>query len=292
MAKAQVNKVEIEFDTFGNPSKPALVLVMGLGLQMIAWPEAVCDEFAAMGFFVVRFDNRDCGLSTKFDSYGVPNIFAGLAGDRSTAPYSLADMADDTVALMDHLGVEAAHLVGVSMGGMIAQQAVIDHPTRFLSLCSMLSSTGAKGVGQPSNEVVAALLQPGGDDRDTAIERSLEISRAISSEKYFNKDSELELMARSYDRNYCPEGVMRQLMAVVTSSDRTVALKKVTIPTIVIHGLADRLVNPSGGIATASSIPDARLLAFEGMAHEVPESLWPEVRKALLWNMNRASSAG
>ncbi|MDA8271940.1 MAG: alpha/beta hydrolase, partial [Actinomycetota bacterium] len=160
MQKAEVDEIEIEFDTFGDRRSPALVLVMGLGTQMIAWPESICNEFANAGFFVVRFDNRDCGLSTKFDSYGIPSIFAGLAGDRSSASYSLVDMANDTVGLMDFLRIEAAHIVGVSMGGMIAQQAVIDHPERVLSLCSIMASTGAENVGQPSSEVVAALLRP------------------------------------------------------------------------------------------------------------------------------------
>lgn len=289
MAKAEVDNIEIEFDTFGDPRSPALVLVMGLATQMIAWPESVCSEFANAGFFVVRFDNRDCGLSTKFDSYGVPNIFAGLAGDGSTAPYSLVDMANDTVGLMDVLRIEVAHVVGVSMGGMIAQQAVIDHPDRFLSLCSIMASTGANDVGQPSKEVVAAFLQPGGDDRETSIQQALEMVRVISSEKYFDLEMELEQITRSYDRNYCPDGVMRQLMAILVSPDRTKALTKVAVPTLVIHGLADRLVDPSGGYATASAIPGAKLLTFEGMAHELPMPLWGEVRDAIMENIARAN---
>ncbi len=289
MQKAEVDEIEIEFDTFGDRRSPALVLVMGLGTQMIAWPESICNEFANAGFFVVRFDNRDCGLSTKFDSYGIPSIFAGLAGDRSSASYSLVDMANDTVGLMDFLRIEAAHIVGVSMGGMIAQQAVIDHPERVLSLCSIMASTGAENVGQPSSEVVAALLRPGGDDRESSIQQALEMARVISSEKYFDPEMELEQISRSYDRNYCPDGVVRQLMAILVSPNRTEALRKVAVPTLVIHGLADKLVDPSGGYATASAIRGAKLLTFEGMAHELPMVLWGEVSDAIMENIARAN---
>lgn len=289
MAKATIGSIQLEFETFGDPENPALVLIMGLAMQMIAWPDEVCENWARLGFFVVRFDNRDSGLSTKFDSSGAPNIFAGLMGDASTAAYSLADMGNDVVGLMDHLNIQRAHVVGVSMGGMIAQQAVIDHPERFLSMCCMMSSTGAKDVGQPSMEVVTALLEPAGTDREAAIAQALETSRVISSSKYFDRDKELELIKRSYDRNFCPDGVMRQLMAVVVSPDRTEALTNVSIPTLVIHGLADKLVDPSGGFATASAIPDSKILTFEGMAHEVPEALWGEISDAVLANIKRST---
>lgn len=290
MTKAQANDIEIEFDTFGDPGNPAIILIMGLSVQMIAWPETICNELADSGFCVVRFDNRDCGLSTKFDSFGVPNIFAGVAGDASTAAYSLLDMADDVVGLMDFLDVKAAHVVGVSMGGMIAQQAVIDHPKRFMSLCSIMANTGATNVGQPSPEIIAALLKPAGRDRETSIAAALEVSRAISSERYFDREKELELVTASYDRSFCPDGIMRQLMAILVSPDRTEALRKVTVPTLVIHGLADRLVDPSGGYATASAIPDSKILTFEGMAHELPESVWRDVRDAILENIHRAAT--
>ena len=292
MTQAQSNEIELEFDTFGDSQRPAIMLIMGLGQQMIAWPEPLCNGLASEGFYVVRFDNRDSGLSTKFESFGVPNILAGLSGDGSGTPYSLVDMADDTVGLMDYLDIKTAHVVGVSMGGMIAQQAVIDSPDRFLSMCSMISSTGARDVGQPSAEVVAALMRLGGADNGNAVESSLEASKVISSRKYFDQMTERKLITTSYERNYCPGGFMRQLMATVTATDRTAQLREVSIPTLVIHGLADKLVDPSGGIATARAIPDARLLAFEGMAHELPVPLWPEIRGAILANIRRAAVSG
>ncbi|TAN28906.1 MAG: alpha/beta hydrolase, partial [Actinomycetota bacterium] len=200
----------------------------------------------------------------------------------------LIDMANDAVGLMDFLDIETAHLVGISMGGMIAQQAVIDHPGRFLSLCSMISTTGARDVGQPSPELVAAIMRPMGIGREANIAASLEISRAISSVRYFDEAKELDLIVRSYDRSYCPDGVLRQLMAILISPDRTESLRKIGIPTLVIHGLADKLVDPSGGFATAAAIPNARIVTFEEMAHEVPESLWDEIRDAILSNIERA----
>ncbi len=288
MAKAQANGIDIEFDVFGDRENPAIILIMGLGAQMIAWPVAICNELADSGFRVVRFDNRDCGLSTKFDSVGLPKIFAGVAGDASTAAYSLIDMADDVVGLMDFLEVKAAHVVGISMGGMIAQQAVIDHPKRFLSLCSIMANTGAANVGQPSPEIIAALLKPAGRDRETSIAAELETSRVISSERYFDREKALALVTKSYDRCFCPDGLTRQLMAILVSPDRTEALGKIAIPALVIHGLADRLVDPSGGYATAWAIPDSKILTFEGMAHELPEAVWRDVRDAILENIYRA----
>ncbi|NNN18486.1 MAG: alpha/beta hydrolase [Acidimicrobiaceae bacterium] len=290
MAKAQANGIEIEFDTFGNQANPALLLIMGLGVQMIAWPEAACRQLAEFGLFVIRFDNRDCGLSTKFDSFGLPNIFAGMAGDTSSAAYTLADMAKDAIGLLDYLNIDAAHVVGISMGGMIAQQAVIDNPTRFLSLCSIISTTGAKDVGQPSPAAINALIQPLGHDREASISRGLEIAKVISSVKYFNEAQERDLITRSYDRNYCPAGVARQLMAILISPDRSESLRKLNIPTVVIHGLDDKLVDPSGGYATASAIPNAKLITFDDMAHEIPEILWDDIREAILANIRSAST--
>lgn len=288
MTKANLDSVEIEFDTFGDPSKPCLLLVMGLGVQMIAWPEEVCQELAGGGFFVVRFDNRDCGLSTKFENAGVPNLFAGLMGDSSTAAYTLKDMAGDAVGLMDFLEIESANIVGISMGGMIAQQAVIDHPSRFVSLCSIMSTTGASDVGQPSPEVINALLQPIAQDRESAIERSVEISKVISSHLYFDEERVRDLATRSYDRCNCPDGVARQLMAILVSPDRTEALKEVKIPTLVIHGLADKFVDPSGGIATADAVAGSKLITLNDMAHDIPVPLWPTIRDAIIENAYRA----
>lgn len=282
MAIAKINQVQIAYDTFGSAVNPALVLILGLGVQMIAWPDEICMELADSGFYVIRFDNRDSGLSTNFDEYGLPNLLAGLAGDDSTAPYRLSDMAKDCVDLLGYLGVVQAHVVGVSMGGMIAQQAVINFPDRFLSLCSIMSTTGSREVGQASPEAVSALLQPVAQDKESAIARSVEISRVIASSKYFDPERARDLAVRSYERNHNPNGVARQLMAILVSPDRTSDLQKVEIPTLVIHGLADRLVDLSGGIATANAIPNAKFMTIEDMGHDIPIELWPIVRDAIV----------
>lgn len=288
MAQAAANGVTLEFDTFGDTSNPAMLMIMGLGVQMIVWDDRACKELADSGYFVIRFDNRDCGLSTKFDSFGIPDILAGLVGDDSTAGYSLIDMARDAVGLLDFLNIKAAHVVGISMGGMIAQQAVIDYPDRFLSLCSIMSSTGSREVGQPSPEAIGALLQPMAQDRETSIARSIAAARVIGSPAYFNEKKALEIIERSYDRGHYPDGVARQLMAILVSPDRTEALRKVSIPTLVIHGLSDKLVDPSGGYATANAIPNSRLLTFEGLGHDLPDQLWPEFLDAIVANAKRA----
>lgn len=287
MAKANSNGFELEFQTFGKRSDPSMLLVLGLGVQMIAWPDLACLELADSGFHVIRFDNRDCGLSTKFESAGLPNLFAGLAGDRSSAAYTLEDMARDSVGLLDYLNISEAHVVGVSMGGMIAQRAVIDFPDRFLSLSSIMSTTGSREVGQPSPEAVAALMQPLGQGRDAAILRSLEIDRVISSPRYFDEKRALDLICRSYDRCFYPQGAARQLMSVLIAGDRTDELKSVKVPTLVIHGLQDKLIDPSGGYATAEAISGSRLLTFGEMGHDIPPELWPEVRNAIIDNARR-----
>lgn len=286
MAIAQIDQIEIAYDTFGDATDPALLLIMGLGVQMIAWPDEICMELADFGFYVIRFDNRDSGLSTNYDDYGLPDLLAGFAGDASSAPYLLSDMAKDCIDLLGYLGVTQAHVVGVSMGGMIAQQAVIDFPDRFLSLCSIMSTTGSKEVGQPSPEAVNALLQPMAQDKESAIARSVGTSRVIASPKYFDPDRARDLAVRSYERNHNPDGVARQLMAILVSPDRTSELQKVKIPTLVIHGQLDPLVDLSGGIATANAIPNARLMIIEDMGHDIPIELWPIVRDAIVAHVN------
>lgn len=284
MAKAKANGIDLEFETFGKSSDAALLLILGLGVQMIAWPDDACSELADAGFYVIRFDNRDCGLSTKFESAGLPNLFAGLGGDSSSAAYTLGDLACDTVGLLDHLAIISAHVVGISMGGMIAQRAVIDFPDRFLSVCSIMSTTGSSEVGQPSAEAIAVLMQPMGQDREATILRSLETDRLISSPRYFDEQRALDLIRRSYDRSFYPQGTARQLMTVLIAADRTNELKSVKIPTLVIHGLQDKLIDPSGGYATADAVSGSRLLIFDEMGHDIPPELWPEAREAIIAN--------
>jgi len=284
--------VEIEYDTFGDPAAPALLLVMGLGAQMIAWDEELCERLVERGFFVIRYDNRDIGLSTKFDDGPQPDLTALLSGDGSSAPYLLADMADDAVGLLDALGIARAHIVGASMGGMIVQSIAIAHPERVLSVCSVMSTTGARDVGQPTPEAMGALLVPPADSREQAIEQSVAGSRVISSTGYpFDEERVRERAGAAYDRSYNPAGMGRQLAAILASPDRTEALGHVELPTVVIHGDIDPLVTLSGGQATAAAIPGAELLVMPGMGHDLPLGLWGSVVDAIAKNAERATGA-
>ena len=292
MPRAKANGVEIEYDTFGDPAAPALLLVMGLGAQMIAWDEELCERLVERGFFVIRYDNRDIGLSTKFDDGPQPDLSALLSGDGSSAPYLLADMADDAVGLLDALGIARAHIVGASMGGMIVQSIAIAHPERVLSVCSVMSTTGARDVGQPTPEAMGALLVPPADSREQAIEQSVAGSRVISSTGYpFDEERVRERAGAAYDRSYNPAGMGRQLAAILASPDRTEALGHVELPTVVIHGDIDPLVTLSGGQATAAAIPGAELLVMPGMGHDLPLGLWGSVVDAIAKNAERATGA-
>jgi pimeloyl-ACP methyl ester carboxylesterase len=260
-------------------------MIMGLGSQMIAWDERLCRLLADEGFHVVRYDNRDAGLSTFLDSGPQPDLGAVLGGDGSSATYLIADLADDAVGLLDFLGVHRAHLVGASMGGMIAQQVVIDHPERVLSLCSIMSSRDYPKVGPPSEEAWAVLTHPRSDGRDAAIEGNMASSRAISSPGYPREEQELRAsVTRAYDRCSRTDGIGRQLAAVFASPDRTPALAAVTAPTLVIHGEDDPLVDISGGRATAEAVPHAELLTLPGMGHDLPAALWPRLSAAIAAN--------
>ena len=292
MPRAKANGVEIEYDTFGDPAAPALLLVMGLGAQMIAWDEELCERLVERGFFVIRYDNRDIGLSTKFDDGPQPDLTALLSGDGSSAPYLLADMADDAVGLLDALGIARAHIVGASMGGMIVQSIAIAHPERVLSVCSVMSTTGARDVGQPTPEAMGALLVPPADSREQAIEQSVAGSLVISSTGYpFDEERVRERAGAAYDRSYNPAGMGRQLAAILASPDRTEALGHVELPTVVIHGDIDPLVTLSGGQATAAAIPGAELLVMPGMGHDLPLGLWGSVVDAIAKNAERATGA-
>lgn len=290
MPRLHANDIEIEYDTFGDPAAPALVLIMGLATQMIAWREPFCQLLADRGFHVIRFDNRDIGLSTLIEGGPRPDLLAALGGDTSSASYTLDDMADDTAALMDGLRIDAAHVVGASMGGMVAQALAIRHPQRVLSLTSIMSTTGDQAVGQPTPEALALILQPAPADRDAAVERSVELFRVVGSEgELFDEEGVRDIAARSWDRSHSREGVARQLLAIVASGDRTEGLRHVTAPALVIHGDADGLVTPDGGAATAAAIPGARLLTFPRMGHDLPRQLWPEFVDAIVEVAGRAA---
>jgi len=277
--------IRIEYETMGDPGDPCLLLVMGLGGQLIAWDTELCERFADRGFFVIRYDNRDVGLSMDFEGSPAPDLAALLGGDGSSAPYLLADMADDAVGLLDSLRIAAAHVVGVSMGGMIVQQLVIDHPERVLSLCSIMSTTGDPSVGQPSDEALTVLLEPPPPDRAGYLDHEVAVWRVISSPGYpFDEQRIRDRGGASYDRRFLPAGVGRQLAAIIASPDRTERLGRVKVPTLVIHGDGDVLVNQSGGRATTAAIPGAQLLIMPGMGHDLLPVVWDTIVDAVVKN--------
>jgi pimeloyl-ACP methyl ester carboxylesterase len=285
----RVGDVDIAYETFGDPSKPALLLVMGLATQMIAWHEDFCAELAGHGFHVIRFDNRDVGRSSAMREVPVPTLRQLALRSKKAAGYTLSDMAGDAVGLLDHLGIERAHVVGASMGGMIAQTIAIEHPQRVLSLCSIMSNAGARWSGQPKLATYRVLLGTPPKDRDKFIDHVLKMYRVIGSPGFDRDEDDLrDIAARSYDRGRNPAGSGRQLAAIIASGDRTSRLRGVSAPTVVIHGTKDRLVSPSGGRATAKAIPGARLVTIEGMGHDLPRATWPRLIGAIAENAARA----
>jgi pimeloyl-ACP methyl ester carboxylesterase len=287
-AMAQVGDVELCYETFGDPGDPALLLVMGLATQMLGWHADFCAALAERGFFVIRFDNRDIGRSSRMAGRP-PTLQQLVLRSRAAAGYSLDDMAADGVGLLDHLGIERAHVVGASMGGMIAQTLAARHPSRVLSLVSIMSNTGALWSGQPALRMYPVLLRPRPTDREGFVEASLRTFAAIGSPGFGRDEEDLRLMAaESYDRGHDPASAGRQLAAIVASGDRTPLLRTITAPALVIHGTADRLVRPSGGRATARAIPGAMLMLVEGMGHDLPRGAWPQILDAITANATRA----
>jgi pimeloyl-ACP methyl ester carboxylesterase len=284
------NGIELEYETFGDPAAAPLLLIAGLDAQMISWDDRFCRLLAAAGFLVIRFDNRDNGLSAKLDDAPAPDIGALLTGNTSSAPYRLADMAADAAGLLTALGYRQAHVVGASMGGMIAQCMAIDYPDRVLSLCSIMSTTGAPGVGEPADGILDALMAPAPGGRDQVIETWITGARLIGSPGYaFDDRAARELAARCYDRSFCPQGTARQFAAILASPDRTDGLRQLTIPALVIHGDSDPLVGPSGGAATAAAIPGSEMLVIQGMGHDLPACVWKSVTSAIAANARQAT---
>jgi pimeloyl-ACP methyl ester carboxylesterase len=289
----RVGDIEICFETFGDPADPALLLVMGLGTQMLGWHEDFCADLAGRGFQVIRYDNRDIGRSTILSSAPVPTLGQIVRRDKRAASYTLAEMAADGVGLLDHLGIERAHLVGVSMGGMIAQTIAARRPERVLSLTSIMSSTGSRWRGQPALKTYRQFLRPVSTDRATYIAQTAALFDIIGSPGFDRADEDLRsLLGAMYDRGHDPGSVTRQLAAILASGDRTAELRHITAPTLVIHGTADKLVAPSGGRATARAIPGARLLMIDGMGHDLPRGAWPQLIDAIVENTRRAAPAG
>ncbi len=275
-------QVEIAYETFGEPSDRPLLLVMGLASQMLVWHEDLCRLLVARGFYVVRFDNRDIGLSTHLHDARPANVLAAVMGDTSSASYTLEDCADDTVGLLDGLGLtDPVHVVGASMGGMIAQTLAIRHPGRVASLTSIMSTTGP-AIGAPTAEATAVLLAPPATSRDEAVQRSLAAYRVIGSPGYpLDEQWQRQVAGEAYDRAYDPAGVARQLVAIYASGDRTAGLRQLDVPTLVVHGEDDPLVQVEGGRATAAAVPGAELLVVPGMGHNLPRDLWPRLVDAI-----------
>jgi pimeloyl-ACP methyl ester carboxylesterase len=271
--------IDIVYQRLGSRDAPAVFLIMGGGAQSIAWPDAFCHELVDRGLHVVRFDNRDVGLSTHVADAPPPDVPGALAGDLSSASYTLSDMAADTVGLLDVLGFERAHVVGASLGGAIAQTIALEHPDRVRSLTSMMSTTGNMSVGQPSPDVLRDVFGgPRAITRDEVIQQTLRAFRAIGSPGYPADEEEVAARAgRAYDRSYDPVGMARQALAWVASGDRTELLRHLEVPTLVIHGLADRLCDVSGGRATAEAIPGAELVLIEGMGDNLQPGLRPQL---------------
>ncbi len=278
MPKARNGSVELVYETSGSPAAPTLLLVNGLGSQMIAWDGAMVDAFVSEGFHVIRYDNRDVGLSSWLDGHDV-DVAALLnqvvAGESVEVPYDLSDMAADGIAVLDAAGVDRAHILGVSMGGMIVQTMAIEYPERVATLTSVMSRTGEPGYGESTPEANKGLMAPAPADRDGAIEHSVATGRIWSSPEWYDEDRARARAAAAYDRAFHPIGVGRQMLAVLGSPDRTAGLRALDVPTLVIHGTADTLIPPDGGARTAELIPGTELLLIEGMGHDYPAEVWP-----------------
>lgn len=282
------NGVSIRCETYGEPADAPLLMIMGLGAQLTAWDRAFCDDLVDAGFYVIRYDNRDIGLSEHMG--GSPDLDAIRRGDLTTLPYTLDDMAADAVGVLDALRIERAHVLGASMGGMIAQTVAIGWPERVLSLCSIMSSTGDRAVGQADPAVMELMRRPAADTREGVIEAAVERSRALAGDLSFDEEGARARAAAAYDRDCDPAGRLRQQAAVIASGDRTSALRQLDVPTVVVHGSADRLVDLSGGRATAAAIPGARLEIVCGMGHGIPGDVWPQIMRVVVRNARRASS--
>ena len=282
--------VKLCYETFGDPSDPAMLLVMGLGTQMLGWHHEFCETLAGRGYFVIRYDNRDVGRSTHFRDVKPPGVLELGTRRFKNLAYTLADMADDGLNLLDQLGIERAHLVGASMGGMIAQTMAVRHPDRILSLTSIMSMTGNRRVGNPALRVYPIFLGRPPRDRDAYIERISKTFDLIGSPGFERDDDEMRRLAGlSYDRDPTTGGTPRQLAAILAAGDRTDDLRRIKAPTLVIHGAEDRMIAPSGGKATAKAIPGAKLMTIEGMGHDLPRGVWERIVEAIVENAERAA---
>src|SRR5271157_290969 len=286
MPLVATNGVELEYETFGAAQAPAILLIMGLGAQMILWDEEFCEALARRGYRVIRFDNRDVGLSTKLEDAGVPNVATALAamaqGRPPSAAYTLHNMADDTAGLLGALRIDAAHVVGASMGGMIAQTLAIRHPKRIRTLTSIMSTTGNPALPPATPAAMQVLMTPAPTQREAYIEHHVEVSKVVGSPGFpFDPEAVRARGARVFDRGVFPAGIARQLVAILASGNRKPLLASVRAPTLVIHGSADPLVPIAAGRDTAQAVPGADLFEIEGMGHDLPREVWPRLVDAI-----------
>jgi pimeloyl-ACP methyl ester carboxylesterase len=284
-------QIEIAYERLGNTHAPPVLLIMGVGAQLIAWPDGFCDELVRRGLHLIRFDNRDVGQSTHLTGAPPPNIPAALAGDHASASYTLSDMAADSVGLLDALGLDSAHVVGASMGGAIAQTIAIEHPHRIRSLTSMMCTTGDPSVGQPHADALRVLAGPPPTSREEIVKRTLEAFGVVGSPG-FAPDLEgiADRAGRAFDRAFDPLGIARQAVAVLASGDRTPRLRTIDLPTLVIHGADDRMCDVSGGRATAAAVPGAELMIMDGMGHDLPRALWPQLATKIVELVQRGEA--
>ena len=291
MPKASVNNIEIEYETIGDPNSKPLLLIAGLGSQMHAWPDDMCENLASHGFFVIRFDNRDIGLSTKMADAGIPNFAeinpAYARGEKPKVPYTLEDMADDAVGLLDALNIGGAHIFGASMGGMIAQVLAYKHPSRVLSLTIIMSTTGNPELPQGKPEIMAQFFAPVPSEREAYIEETVKRDRLIYGTFEFDEAKGREYRAKEYDRSYYPDGPIRQLAAMAVPGNTKPKLSVIRAPTLVIHGKEDPFYPVEAGKDIASAIPGAELLVLDGMGHSFPRKIIPRMIDALVANSNK-----
>jgi pimeloyl-ACP methyl ester carboxylesterase len=281
MPRLNAKGIEIEYETFGDPKSAPLLLIGGLGSQLLSWDEEFCEQLRDRGFFVIRYDNRDAGLSTKFEAAGEPDLLAAFGGNANPA-YQLDDLADDAAGVLDALGIDAAHVVGVSMGGFIAQLVAINHPDHVLSLTSIMSGPGGEDGVPPEPEGADVLMRIPPPTREGRIDHGLWIRKTLKgSGDPFDEAMESRQVERAYDRSYYPVGTGRQLVAILAAEGRLEKLSRIKVPTLVIHGTDDVLVPIENGRRVAKSIPGARLLEFEHMGHNLPERVWPQVFDAI-----------
>lgn len=299
VGKVKVGEVELcyELDDVASDDEtggasPVLLLVSGLGVQLINWDTAFLEALRSHGFRLLRFDNRDVGLSTFFDGFGPANISVPDGAERPAPAYTLIDMADDAARLLDALGIDAVHVLGASMGGMIAQQLAISHPQKVLSLCSIMSMTGSPDVEPPTPEATRVLLERPPAQRDDYILNQIELWKVLGSPGFpFHEDRVRTRAADAFDRSYHPEGTGRQLQAIFSSPDRTEALGHIEVPVLVIHGEEDPLIRLSGGLKTKESVSDARLITIKGMGHDIPPEKFEEFAAAISENTERTARA-